>query len=101
SQDTHSSRKPHSSLLCGGDGEQRARVDPVGPIVRQVRPKHFPVRLSYFRRCCPFCFSGYIHPCVNRDDFLGNWDERARFSVSGNAYSSYSTAKTQHGFWVV
>lgn len=50
--------------------------------------------------CAPY-FSGHIYGRTDRDDFLGDRDERARFSISSDAYRHHSSTKTEHGLWFV
>jgi MFS-type transporter involved in bile tolerance (Atg22 family) len=47
----------------------------------------------------PFVFLGSFTLALIGDDLLGNWDERAGFSISSDAHGRYSAAETKHRIW--
>ena len=90
-----------SRILCNRDGKQRARIDPVGPLVRRVRREYFRVRVPHFRGCRAVCFFRNIRLCNNRNDFLGNRNERPRLAASSDVDRRHCAAKTKHSIWSV
>ena len=90
-----------SPVLRSGNGKRRARFDSAGPALRQIRCECFIIRVCYIDGSCAPYFSGHIYGRTDRDDFLGDRDERARFSISSDAYRHHSSTKTEHGLWFV
>ncbi len=80
----HGPDKSDSRLLRSRDGQQCARRAAIWPLVRQVRRQYCPARISHFRGICAFCFSGHILFRIDRDDPLGDRDERTRIAAPGD-----------------
>ena len=74
---------------------------PLGRIFDRFGPEYFFVCVSHLRCVCAACFSGRINLCIDRNDSLGNRDERARLAVSSDLDRRNSRSKKKHGIWFV
>ena len=64
---------------------QCADCDLVRAFIRQIRRQCCLTRVFDFRGVCAVCFSRWPAYCANRNDLLGNRNERPRITVPSNA----------------
>src|SRR6266480_1872202 len=97
----HGPDKSDSRLLRSRDGEQCPRCTAIWPLIRQIRRQYRPARVFHFCGICAFCFSRHILFRIDRDDPLGDRDERTGIAASGDVDRRNPGGKAQHGVWLV
>jgi predicted MFS family arabinose efflux permease len=74
---------------------------PLGRIFDRFGPNISLLAFPHFGCICTACFPGHAGLCIDRNDSLGNRDERARLAVSSDLDRRNFRSKKKHGIWFV
>ena len=74
---------------------------PLGRLFDRFRRQHCPVCVFHFRCGRAVCVSRIVRLRIDRNDLLGNRDERTRLTVPSDVNRSHSAGKAQYGLWLL